>query len=64
MDKEFKIIGCFSYVPDDMTPDEFLDIIIEFADSKRWGFTGEILEIIDGYYINEDGTRGKYLLDD
>lgn len=64
MQKEFEIIGCVSYVPDDMSCDEFLDIIIGFVESKNWGFSGKINEIIDGYYINEDGTKGKHVLDE
>ncbi len=64
MEKEFEIIGTVAYVPDNMSSDEFLDIIIQFAESKNWGFTGEINEIIDGYYINKDGTKGKHVLDE
>lgn len=64
MEKEFEIIGTVAYVSDNMSSDEFLDIIIQFVESKNWGFTGEINEIIDGYYINKDGTKGKYVLDE
>lgn len=46
-----------------MSCDEFIDIFIEFVESKNWLFCGGINEIIDGYYINEDGTRGKHVLD-
>lgn len=64
MEKEFEIAGCISGVADDMSCDEFTDIFIEFIESKNWLFGGGINEIIDGYYINEDGTKGKHVLDE
>lgn len=64
MEKEFEIEGCISGVPDDMSCDDFIDIFIEFVESKNWLFGGGINEIIDGYYINEDGTKGKHVLDE
>ena len=64
MGKEFEIAGCISSVPDDMSCDEFIDIFIDFVESRNWLFGGGINEIIDGYYINEDGTKGKHVLDE
>lgn len=64
MEKEFEIRGCVSSVPDDMSCDEFIDIFIDFVESNGWLFGGGINEIIDGYYINPDGTKGKYVLAD
>lgn len=31
---------------------------------NNWLFGAGINEIIDGFYINADGTKGKYLLDE
>jgi hypothetical protein len=58
MRKEFKINGCVE-VPPEMTMDEFCDAFIEFVESKGWNFGGGFNEIIDGYYVNPDGTKGK-----
>lgn len=62
MEKEFEINGCVS-VPENITEDEFWTKFIEFIEANKWSFGGGIKEIIDGYYINEDGTRGKHVLE-
>lgn len=61
--KEMKINGCIE-VPSDMTMDEFTDAFLELIESKGWYFGGGFLEIVDGYYINPDGTKGKSVLKD
>lgn len=63
MSKEFEINGCVE-VPADMTYEEFWNGFIGFVEANNWRFGGGIREIIDGYYINADGTRGKYVLDE
>ena len=47
-----------------MTMDKFIDIFIELIESKGWYFGGGFKEIIDGYYINPDGTKGKHVFED
>ena len=51
-------------VPAEVSYDEFWDSFISFVESKGWSFGGGINEIVDGYYINSDGTRGKHVLDE
>lgn len=63
MRKEIEINGCLE-IPPNMTIDEFTDIFIMFVESKGWYFGGAFKEIIDGYYINPDGTKGKSILGD
>ena len=63
MDREIEIGGCFE-IPLEMTMDEFIDTFIELIESKGWYFGGGFKEIIDGYYINPDGTKGKHVFED
>ncbi|WMM26095.1 hypothetical protein RBU61_05305 [Tissierella sp. MB52-C2] len=63
MEKEFEIAGAVS-VPEELSYDEFWHTFINFIESNNWSFGGGINEIIDGYYINEDGTKGKHVFDD
>ena len=55
--KEIKITGCIELQPE-LTLDEFEKQFIEFIESKGWFFGGSFKEIVDGYYINADGTKG------
>ena len=63
MRKEIEICGCVE-VPPDMTVDGFTDAFIEWIESKGWYFGGGFQEIVDGYYVNADGTLGKAVLED
>ncbi len=63
MRKEFEVKGCMK-VTSEVTQDEFIDSLTEFAESKGWSFYGWVHEIQDGFYINLDGTRGKSVLDE
>ena len=63
MRKEIEIGGCLE-VPPEMTMDEFTDAFIAFIESQGWYFGGGFREIVDGYYINPDGSRGAHVLDD
>ena len=63
MYKEIEINGCIE-IPPEMTMDDFYDTFIELIESKGWYFGGGFREIVDGYYINPDGTRGKSVLED
>ena len=63
MRREIEINGCIE-IPPEMTVDEFYDAFIELIESRGWYFGGGFREIVDGYYMNPDGTRGKFILDD
>ena len=60
MDKEFEINGCVMVSPDD----DFWEAFIDFVESKGWFFGGGIEEIVDGYYVLADGSRGKHVMED
>ena len=61
--KEIEINGCVE-IPPEMTIDEFNNEFLNFIESKGWSFGGGFKEIVDGYYINLDGTKGKFVLED
>ncbi len=61
--KEIKVNGCIE-IQQELTLDEFEKQFIEFIESKGWFFGGGFNEIVDGYYINADGTKGKSVLED
>jgi hypothetical protein len=61
--KEIEITGCIEIQPE-LTLDEFEKQFIEFIESKGWFFGGSFKEIVDGYYINADGTKGKSVLEE
>ncbi len=63
MRKEFEIQGCVE-VPMELSEDEFFDKFIAFIEYNNWSFGGGINEVVGGYYINADGTRGKHVLDE
>ena len=63
MRKEIEVNGCIE-IPPEMTIDEFTDAFIELIDSKGWYFGGGFHEIIDGHYINQDGSKGKHIIKD
>ena len=61
--KEIEICGWVE-VPVDVSEDEFYDKFIEFIEKNGWYFGGGFKTIIDDYYINSDGTRGKHISED
>jgi uncharacterized protein YneR len=63
MKKEFEIQGCVE-VPIELSEDEFFNKFIAFIESNNWWFGGGINEIVDGFYINADGTKGKHFFDE
>ncbi len=63
MIKEIEIQGCVT-VPEEVSMDEFIDEFIAFIEKNEWSFGGGYKTIIDGYYMNGDGTRGKSILDE
>ncbi len=63
MRKEIEISGCIE-IPPEMTMDEFWDAFLPLIESEGWTFGGGAREIVDGYYINPDGTRGKSVSED
>ena len=62
MIKEIEIQGCVT-VPEEVSGDDFIDKFLAFIEENNWSFGGGYRTIIDGYYMNEDGTRGKHVLD-
>ena len=44
--------------------DEVIDKFLAFVEQNEWSFGGGYKTIIDGYYMNADGTRGKHVLDE
>lgn len=63
MRKEIELNGCIE-IPPEMTLDEFTDTFIEWIESKGWFFGGGFREIIDGYYILPDDSKGKSVWDE
>ena len=63
MIKEIEIQGCVT-VPEEVSMDELIDEFIAFIEKNEWSFGGGYKTIIDGYYMNGDGTRGKSILDE
>lgn len=60
MSKEIEINGCIE-IPTELSMDEFWEILIDFVESNHWSFGGCMKEIVDGYYINPDGSRGPHI---
>lgn len=60
---EIEINGCVE-IPMDLSMDEFLERFIQFVEDNNWSFGGGMNEVIDGYYINADGSKGKSVLDE
>lgn len=63
MNKEFEIQGCVE-VPMELSEDEFWHKFIDFIETNNWSFGGGINIIIDGFYINDYGSKGKHVLDE
>ena len=63
MTKEIEIQGCIT-IPNDVSMDEVIDKFIAFIEKNEWSFGGGYRTIIDGYYMNADGTKGKCVLDE
>lgn len=59
MRKEFEIQVCVE-VPFGILGENFRNTFISFIGQNKWSFGGGINEIIDGYYINADGTKGGH----
>ena len=57
--KEIEIQGCIE-VPPDTTMDEFIDSFLAWVESNGLSFGG-FREIIDGHYVNRDGSPGKHV---
>ena len=63
MTKEIEIQGCIT-IPKDVSMDQVIDKFIAFIEKNEWSFGGGYRTIIDGYYMNADGTKGKCVLDE
>lgn len=62
MIKEIEIQGCVT-VPEDVSMDDFVDKFIAFIEENGWSFGVGYRTIVDGHYINDDGTKGEYVFD-
>lgn len=56
--KEFEFQGCVE-VPMELSEDQFLDLFLTFIEANHWSFGGGVRTIVDGRYLNEDGTPGE-----
>ena len=63
MVKEIEINGCVE-IPADMEADDFINEFIRWIEEHEWSFGGGFREIVDGYYILTDGSRGKHVNDE
>ena len=63
MRKVIEINGCIE-IPPEMTMDDFTNVFLELIESKGWYFGGGFNEIVDGYYINPNGTKGESVFED
>ena len=57
--QEIEIHGCIE-VPPDTPMDEFIDPFLAWVESKGLSFGG-FREIVDGHYVNRDGSPGKHV---
>ena len=57
MRREIEIRGCVE-VSTEVDADTFESEFISWIESKGWFFGGGLREIVDGYYIRPDGSRG------
>ena len=58
MQKEIEIQGCVDVSPE-VDVDTFAAEFIKWIESKGWYFGGGFREIVDGFYILPDGSRGE-----
>lgn len=63
MRKEMEINGCVE-IPHEMSAEVFENAFIDWVEEHGWHFGGGFCEIVDSYYINPDGSRGKSILED
>jgi hypothetical protein len=56
------INGCISMAYS-VEYEEVYNRFMAFLDKNSWSYTGTFKKIIDGYYINKDGSRGKHCFD-
>ena len=63
MHKEIEIAGCVE-IPPDMPAEAFEEAFVEWVEEHGWFFGGGFREIVDGHYINPNGTKGNHVLED
>lgn len=63
MRKEIEIRGCIE-IPPEGSQDEVCDRFIEWVEANGWSFGGGFRTIVDGYYVDDDGTEIKHVLDE
>ena len=57
--QEIEIQGCIE-VPPDTPMDEFIAPFLAWVEPKGLSFGG-FREIVDGHYVNRDGSPGKHV---
>ena len=57
--QKIEIQDCIE-VPPDTTMDEFIDPFLAWVESMGLSFGG-FREIVDGHYVNRDGSPGKHV---
>ena len=62
-DDVYFIVTLKKVTEENVTAIKLLDRFIAFIEENKWSFGGGYRTIIDGYYINDDGTKGEYVLD-
>lgn len=63
MSKEIEIHGCVTVQPE-LTENEFWELFIDFIEANKWSFGGGMRTIVDGFYLNPDGTKGNHVSQD
>ena len=58
--KEIEIQDCIE-VPPDTTMVAFIDSFLAWVESKGLSFGGGFREIVNGHYVNRDGSPGKHV---
>ena len=56
--KEIELQRCVE-IPMELSEDQFLDRFLTFIEANNWSFGGGVRTIVDGCYLNEDGTPGE-----
>lgn len=61
-EKEIEIGGCI-IVPKDVSKDAVINAFIKWVESNGWSFGGGFREMIDGFYVDDQGNPVKSVVD-
>ena len=62
MRKEIELQGC-AESPESLSFDKFYAKFIASIEVNSWSLGGGMNEMIDGFYIHPDGTKGRHALE-